>query len=96
MKRPIRSGLGARGFRGARRTLVRAELASMISNGQPRNNSGGDIGAQRTVVARLFQKAAWTTARFSRPGPGDARDSAPPCAPPALASAVLYYVSGMT
>jgi transposase-like protein len=58
IKRLIRPGLGFGGFRMARRTLAGIEAMEMIRKGQIRQIGGGDIRAQSTFIAGLFQIAA--------------------------------------
>jgi transposase-like protein len=58
IKRLTRPGLGFGGFWTARRTLAGFETMAMIRKGQVRNIGGGDIQAQATLIAELFQMAA--------------------------------------
>ena len=58
IKRLVRPGLGFGSFRTARRTLAGFEAMAMITKGQVRNISGGDIRGQATFIADLFEMAA--------------------------------------
>ena len=58
IKRLIRPGLGFGSFWTARRTLTGYEVMAMVRKGQARRIGGGDIRAQTTFVAELFDVAA--------------------------------------
>ncbi len=58
VKRLTRPGLGFGSFWTARRTPAGYEAMAMIRKGQVRTIGGGDIRAQATFIATLFQVAA--------------------------------------
>ncbi|MFC7738902.1 IS6 family transposase [Roseomonas sp. GCM10028921] len=58
VKRLVRPGMGFGIFHTTRRTLAGYEVMAMVRKGQLREIDGGDMRAQATFVAELFQVAA--------------------------------------